>query len=456
LLSERVARNGVVSDSLWNQLTSLANDPAIRVRYQLTFTMGAIGRPNRVAVLGTILSRDFANPWIHNAVLSSLGDNAGAMFVLLTGDGRFRNDPGGLEFLRRLATMIGAQGHADDVAQVIDFITRDQLNPFQAFALLYALGDGLHQTKSSLALVDPQSRLQRWYTAALNTSLGLAPLDPTRVEAIHLLGFSPYKYSDLSDWLLTMCNPPPIPAIQNAAIDTLCRFDDPQVLPALLDYWQGLTAAVRNHALTELFSKDARVPAVLHALAAGRIYLADCSPWQLNFLRTYRDPAISARAVQLLGPVKVRRPDAETRFRPALQLSGSAERGRALFRARCADCHRFGSEGQWFGPDLTAARAGGKEKILSSILEPSLSVVPAYSTWIVETKEGENLVGIKADDDLATITLRQPGGVQLVWPRLNVRSAQNPDWSLMPDGLEEGFSLQDMADLLQYLMTGPK
>jgi hypothetical protein len=54
------------------------------------------------------------------------------------------------------------------------------------------------------------------------------------------------------------------------------------------------------------------------------------------------------------------------------------------------------------------------------------------------------------------MTLRQPGGVQLVWPRLNVRSAQNPDWSLMPDGLEEGFSLQDMADLLQYLMTGPK
>jgi len=38
LLSERLPRNGVVSDLVWNQLKSLAGDPAIRVRYQLAFT----------------------------------------------------------------------------------------------------------------------------------------------------------------------------------------------------------------------------------------------------------------------------------------------------------------------------------------------------------------------------------------------------------------------------------
>jgi putative heme-binding domain-containing protein len=378
------------------------------------------------------------------------------MFAVLAGEARFRNDAAGLAFLRELAIMIGAQGHADDVAQVIDFITRDQLSAPQAFALLYALGDGLHRTKSSLALVDPQQKLQRWYVAAFNVALGLSSLDPARVEALHLLGFSTYKFADLSDWLLLMCTPPAVPVIQNPAVDTLCRFDDPLAVQGLLERWQGLAAETRNHAITVLLSKDKRVPAVVDALATGRIPVTDLSAWQLNFLRTFREPSISARATELLGPVPIRRPQARAQFQSASRRAGSAERGRSIFRARCAQCHQPGVEGQSFGPDLTGIRASGREKILTAILEPSLNVAPDYSTWIIETKEGENLIGIKTDDDLPTITLRQPGGVQVVWPRLNVRSAQNPNWSLMPDGLEQGLSEQDMADLIEYVMAGAR
>jgi len=456
LLSERIAKNGVVSDTLWNQLTSLAVDPSIRVRYQLAFTLGSIQRMNRALALRAILNRDLNNAWIRGAVLSSLAERPGSMFVLLAGDSRFRNDATGLGFMRQLATMIGAQGQADEVAQLIDFVTRDQLSPGQSFAILYSLAQGLHQTKSSLVLVDPQQRLQRWYAAAFNVALDLSSLDPARVEALHLLGFSTYRFSELSDWLLLMCTPPPAPTIQNAAVDTLCRFEDPLVLQGLLDRWQGLTPTVRNHALTTLLANDRRVAAVLDALAMRRIPVTDLSDWQLNFLRTHRDPSISARAIQLFGPVPVRRPAVQNQFRAALGLQGSAERGRGIFTARCAECHQPGSDGMAFGPDLRAARAIGKEQILDAILEPSQNVAPEYATWVVETKDGETLIGIKADDDLPTITLRQPGGVQLVWPRLNVRSAQTPNWSLMPSGLEQGLSAQDMADLLEYVIAGLK
>jgi putative heme-binding domain-containing protein len=104
------------------------------------------------------------------------------------------------------------------------------------------------------------------------------------------------------------------------------------------------------------------------------------------------------------------------------------------------------------GPDLTGARTKGKDFLLKSILEPNAEISARFGTSVIETKEGENLVGIIADQNLSTITLRQRGG-PIVWPVLNVQTVQNPSWSLMPDGLEQGLSTQDMADLLDYVMT---
>jgi putative heme-binding domain-containing protein len=63
------------------------------------------------------------------------------------------------------------------------------------------------------------------------------------------------------------------------------------------------------------------------------------------------------------------------------------------------------------------------------------------------------LIGLLTDENLTTITLRQPGGLDLVWPKTNVQSLQAQSWSLMPEGLEEGLTAENMADLLEYIMT---
>jgi len=61
------------------------------------------------------------------------------------------------------------------------------------------------------------------------------------------------------------------------------------------------------------------------------------------------------------------------------------------------------------------------------------------------------------DENEATITLRQPGDVEVVWPRRNIQSIQPQIWSLMPDGMEQSLTLQAMADLLEYIMmTTPR
>ena len=75
-------------------------------------------------------------------------------------------------------------------------------------------------------------------------------------------------------------------------------------------------------------------------------------------------------------------------------------------------------------------------------------------TQVVESKEGQELIGIVTDENTASLTLKQINGTSLVWPQLNVRGVQPQSWSLMPEGLEVGLAPQDIADLIEYIANG--
>ena len=456
LLSEKLLKNGLPSDALWDQLKTMASDSSPRVRYQLAFTLGELRGPNRLPVLAQIIARDPDDPWIRAATLSSLAEGAGEMLAVLAGDAGFRNSSSGWEFLRQLATMIGVKGGRDDAVRVLAFIDRTPLDPRSAFGLLFNLGDGLHRTRSSLALLDPQGRLQRFYTQALAVAVDGTAGEPARIEALRLLGVSPYTLTDVGDMLILIVGSGASPALQSATIATLGRYSDPRLAANLLSRWPVMSAPLRNEAVTALLARSERVPNVMTALENGPLRDTDLTPAQINFLRAYRDPAIQQRALRLLGPIPMQRPDAVKQFKPALTLKGTATRGRQIFLDRCAACHQLGAEGQPLGPDLATAKLSGKENTLAAILEPSAEIRRGYATYAIETKGGESIVGLIGDETPDTITVRQPNGARAVWPRENLQSIEAQTWSLMPAGLEQGLAPQDMADLLEYVMTAPK
>ncbi len=461
LLSERFASSPPLE--LWTQLKALSADPSISVRCQLAFSLGEFPRPDRSLVLAQVLLRDSDNRWIQNAVLSSVPEGAGALFALLAAQPRFANDPQGQQFLRTLAAMIGTKGRLDEVQQAITAIAGSNLPRPVAFDLGFALGDGLRRTRSSLALVDTHGLLAGLYSYALFAVVDASYSESARVSAVQFLSVSPYTFDDVSDWLLLLCNPQPLTALRSAAIEALGRYDVLRVQPALLERWSTLPPLLRNQAITALLSRTNRVAGVLAAARAGRIDASSFSSAQLNLLRSYPEPAIRDFAVRLFGPLRLRRPDSVERFKPALQLNGVPERGRRIFEARCASCHapaspRAGSAlpngaPANLGPALDGAKVKGKEKILEAILEPSAEIQPQFATWLLQTNQGENLLGIITDQNPLTITLRQLGGTEQVWPRLNLQAYFPQSWSLMPDGLELGLAPQDMADLLAFVLS---
>jgi putative heme-binding domain-containing protein len=134
---------------------------------------------------------------------------------------------------------------------------------------------------------------------------------------------------------------------------------------------------------------------------------------------------------------------------------GDLHRGREVFnsaKAACVVCHSMGSLGSNFGPDLTAVgQARSARDLLESIVFPSASFVRSFEPVTVQTKAGSEIYGIlrSETDDALTIGLA-PGTDQRI-PRAEVAEMTPGTVSLMPPGIDQVLTRQELADLLSFL-----
>ena len=98
-------------------------------------------------------------------------------------------------------------------------------------------------------------------------------------------------------------------------------------------------------------------------------------------------------------------------------------------------------------------RANGREKLLIAIVDPNREVAPPYLAFTLETKAGESHVGILAQETTTSVTVRQAYGREEVIRRADLRGMTCQQQSLMPEGLEAGLTPQDVANLLEFLVT---
>lgn len=136
-------------------------------------------------------------------------------------------------------------------------------------------------------------------------------------------------------------------------------------------------------------------------------------------------------------------------------VHGDVRRGQAIFlgtKAACFTCHKIGYQGGLFGPDLTSiGQARTERDLLESIIYPSASFVRSYEPMVVVTRSGEEVSGIvRSENDRELVLVSGPGAEQRI-PRLDVADQRPGTISLMPAGLDEQLSRQELADLLAFL-----
>lgn len=138
-------------------------------------------------------------------------------------------------------------------------------------------------------------------------------------------------------------------------------------------------------------------------------------------------------------------------------VGGDHRRGQAIFngtRAACATCHTIGYLGGQLGPDLTRIGSVRTERdLLESIIYPSASFARAYEPVIVETRDGEEYSGIVKRETPDGVQLLTGPGVEQNFARADITSVRPGALSVMPEGLDEQLTRQELADLMAFLKS---
>jgi putative membrane-bound dehydrogenase-like protein len=134
---------------------------------------------------------------------------------------------------------------------------------------------------------------------------------------------------------------------------------------------------------------------------------------------------------------------------------GDIRRGQLVFnsaKANCIACHKVGYVGGLVGPDLT--RIGGirtERDLLEAIVFPSASFVRSYEPVRVVTADERVLNGILKKDAPDEIIVIVAADKEERVARADVASISPSTVSLMPAGLDQQLTPQDLADLVAFL-----
>jgi cytochrome c oxidase cbb3-type subunit III len=171
----------------------------------------------------------------------------------------------------------------------------------------------------------------------------------------------------------------------------------------------------------------------------------------------------------------------------AQNTEGDAARGQALFdgKGACLDCHRVGTRGSRFGPDLTdiGARAGtapftrgggappargepgrgsgipdavdpvsARTELERTLVDPAAEILPTNRTVRLTTRDGETITARVLNQDTFSLQLIDTRERLLTIQRSDLRDFAWIKSSSMPS-YRDKLTPQERADLIAYLLS---
>lgn len=153
-------------------------------------------------------------------------------------------------------------------------------------------------------------------------------------------------------------------------------------------------------------------------------------------------------------PESQRRKTLGLTFNPEVVLrhSGDATRGKTLFSGVCIACHQIGGTGSEFGPAVDhIGTKWNREALLEQILDPSKIIDLKWQLATLEMKGGESKTGFIVSKDDAVTRFKMMSGPTEPVSSSEIRKTTFSKVSAMPEGLLQGLTAQEAADLLEFL-----
>ena len=207
--------------------------------------------------------------------------------------------------------------------------------------------------------------------------------------------------------------------------------------------------------MAAVVSKPAFINELFIAIEKGTISGAELSSADRMRLISDKNAEISNRAKILFRELEGGdRMKVYQEYKSALSSTVDAKLGKAVFQKACSACHTYQNEGGKGGPDLTGVKNQPADALLLHILVPNYEVLPAYQSISISTNDGRSFSGWLVSENENSLTLRTTFGTDESILRRNISSLSNSGLSLMPDGLEQNISKDEMVKLIAYLKGG--
>lgn len=248
--------------------------------------------------------------------------------------------------------------------------------------------------------------------------------------------------------------------VRTAAILALGRQEAPEVAEAVLSQYAGMAPAMKDRARDVLVSRPRWSAALVGAVESGRIPAGEVGLDQVRRMVLHREPGLSRRVEKLWGQVRpASSREKEGRIMAVSQIlgrgPGDAAAGKPLVVKACLNCHQLFGEGAQIGPDLSAVDRKNLDVLLRNVIDPAAVIREGFQQYIVATTDGRILPGLLAEEGAEKVTVLDAKGVRTSLRRADVESMARAETSLMPEGLLDGLSDEEIRDFFAYLRSEP-
>ena len=244
------------------------------------------------------------------------------------------------------------------------------------------------------------------------------------------------------------------------AIRALSGYDDAKTPDVLIGAYKSLALPEKQAAITTLAARAGYANRLIAAIRTDAIPRSDVPADAVRQRRLLEDKAVQTAVTDLWGTVRDTPAEKQKRIeelKALLSKPGKREpdvaHGRAIYALTCAQCHMLFGTGGKVGPDITGSTRANLDYILANVLDPNALIGKDYQATEIRTIEDQLIVGIVEREDDQAVTLKTTGGSVIV-PRDEMQSRKLSEKSMMPEGLIDPYSEDQLRDLIAYLAAG--
>ena len=247
--------------------------------------------------------------------------------------------------------------------------------------------------------------------------------------------------------------------VQTEAILGLATYNHPQTDQILLENYDRLSVSVKQAVLQTLASKPTWSKKLLGEIESGRIPRSDLSAFTARQIQSLKDENLTKQLIRVWGDVRSSS-EAKTRaiagYRKHLTTElierANPKKGRTLFDKTCANCHQLFDAGGKIGPNLTGSQRTNVDYLLENLVDPSASVGKDYQMEVLVTDDDRLVTGMVVEEDEQVVHV-QTEKERLILSKSDLTSRTLSTASMMPDGLLQTKTMEEIRDLVAYLMS---